>query len=267
MNQQSRPQIPLRLKATALSTALALGLSMNAIVHNPANNPVSINLAKIKRHRLKIPRQHPLPATPGTPATAMSKNAQHVPPQPINPPARGAKVAIPATTGNKVFELKELYDRNLLKVIAQKNPQHDIDGLLEIENGKITDVFAHIDGQQLIPVLRKGQVEGDYNYQAENEAGESIMGKAQATFINTNELNLYFVSGLYRGYTLIFSLKLSDSQAFEKEIFHDELRHQKLSQSNSETMVADAMEAQASALAQRQHIAEITHSLIEESNY
>ena len=267
MNQQSRPRTPHRLKATALGTALALGLGINAIIHNPANNSVSISLAKIKRHRLKIPRQHRLPATPEAPVTAMSKNAHHILPQSITPPARGVKAAIPATTGNKVFELKELYDRNLLKVIARKNPQHDIDGLLEIENGKITDVFAHIDGLQLIPVLSKGQVEGDYNYQAEDKAGESIMGKAQATFINTNELNLYFVSGLYRGYTLIFSLKLSDGQAFEKEILHDELRHQELSQSNSETTVEDAMEAQANALDQRQRIAEMTNALIEESNY
>ena len=258
------------LKATVLTTLgiiLTLGLAMNCLVRSPADSAVSISVDKINRHRLQIHRFTLAPSAGGT-ARATAHSAQGPAVKSIRAThSEMGKIAVfpeAEAAEDRVFELKELYDRNLLKVISRENPNYDIDGLLAMEGEKISDVSAHIGDFHFTPMLTKGEVAGDYNYQAKDEAGESIMGKIQATLINPNELNLYFISGLYRGYTLIFSLKLSDGQAFEQAVLAEELRYQELSQGNSDLAI-DIVEAEQDAIAERHSIAEQTRAMVEQS--
>ena len=250
------------LKATALGIALVLGLTMNSLVRSPADSAVSISLVKINRYRLKIHNfALATSSAPGAPR-AIAENAEG--PTIKSTHSGMGKIAVsPEAREDRVFELKELYDRNLLKVISRENPSYDIDGLLAMEGEKISDVSAHIGDFYFTPMLTKGEVAGDYNYEAKDEAGESIMGKIQATLINPNELNLYFISGLYRGYTLIFSLKLSDGQVFEQVVLEEELRYQELSRGNSDFSL-DIVEAEEDAIAERHAIAERTRAMVEQ---
>ena len=162
-----------------------------------------------------------------------------------------------------ILELREMYDRKSQQILSVNNPDYEIEGSVELENKKIASFYVSINDFELNPSKLNSVGKGDYDYGVENEEGALIMGKAQAAFINKNEFNLYFISGLYKGYTLIFSRKLSNEQLYEQENAQVELEANRLSRENSEFHAKDkgeefvgeeAINAQNTAVAQRQHL-------------
>ena len=169
--------------------------------------------------------------------------------------------------GQIVLELKEVYDLKSQRIINVNSRGYEISGLMEFERGTATSVSASINGLELNPATLTKVGKDDYDYSVENNRGEMIVGKAQATFINTNELNFYFISGAYRGYTLIFARKLSDDEIYEKENLRVELMDRRLSRGHNELNPDDdenmlteeergerASKAQRKALAKRQRL-------------
>ena len=120
--------------------------------------------------------------------------------------------------------LSEAYDRNLKKIINKENPNYNMRGIIELSEGKITHVFASVNDFELNPTSLTRGVNGGYIYGTESGEG----GMAQANFINSNEFNLYFVSGPYHGYTLIFSRELSDDELYEKENLRVKFQNQQI---------------------------------------
>lgn len=130
--------------------------------------------------------------------------------------------------GKTQMELTEVYDRNLQRVINRNSSDHYVNGYLEMNDKKvINNISAQINDFELTPRSFDIVAKGDYDYAASNNRGNSIIGKAQVVFMNKNEANVYFISGAYRGYTLIFSKRLPPSELAEKRRAEDEKRERR----------------------------------------
>lgn len=160
-----------------------------------------------------------------------------------------------------ILKLNEAYDRKLQKIINQGHSEYEIEGFIELTGkSEITNIFARINGFELNPTNLKKELEGTYVYETEDDNG----GKAQASFISQNEFNLYFVSGPYRGYTLIFSRELSDDEQHKRESSQMELKDRQLSRGNNQFNALEneghilteeeAIQAQEDAVAQRKEL-------------
>ena len=162
--------------------------------------------------------------------------------------------------------LSEAYDRNLSKIINKDNPDYSIRGVIELLAGKITNVFADVNGFELKPTSLSKGVGSVYIYETDNGEG----GKAQANFINSHEFNFYFMSGPYHGYTLIFSRELSDDELYKKENLRLRLQNQQILRGNNEFNRVDedpiltqeeAVKLQEEAVAQRIKLASRSQNL------
>ena len=134
------------------------------------------------------------------------------------------------------FELLELYDQKTRKIISVENSGYSIEGSMVLEKGKVSHLFVRMNDLEINPAVFNSVGRGDYDYAVEKN---SALGKAQGAFISDSEFNLYFISGEYRGYTLIFSKALSDDERYEKMNNELEQKHEELSRTGVINIAAE----------------------------
>ena len=149
-----------------------------------------------------------------------------------------------------VLELREVYDLKLKKIINVWDSEHDVEGTLELEDGKVTNIYAHVNGFDIEPQTVTDMGNASYRYGAENPNDVKLaMGKIQGAFINANEFNAYFISGPYKGHTLIFARTTPLEIESEGAVLASE------SQDSGDFLTGEAaITAQKQAIAERQQI-------------
>ena len=142
------------------------------------------------------------------------------------------------------FELKEARERANKQVIGHGNASQGFGGSMTLENDNITNFSADINGKNIELTYLSKSSKNNYIYKANDTEGQSMTGKIRAMAINANEFNIYFISGAYRGYTLIYARQLSDNELYQKESLKSEEEYNKLAlQAGPDSPAMDIEEA------------------------
>lgn len=118
--------------------------------------------------------------------------------------------------GEHLLEMREAFDKKIKKIVKD-----NVEGSLRLVNGEVAEVMAYVNGTDL-GLTVDTQKKGEFEYTADVEGGNN-KGMAIATNLSNNQFGVYFKTGPYQGYNLVFGKALTAEEAYAKEQYEYEM--------------------------------------------